>query len=418
MRNDTERSAAGRAGFKGTWGGSRVAALAAALVLAGCSKGESSGGTPGPADAIGPAGPQGPPGPAGPSGADGSPGTQGAQGPSGPAGLDGAVGPAGAVGPQGPAGVAGPQGPAGAVGPQGPAGAAGPQGPAGAPGPAGLTWKSNWSADITYTAGDAVTYLGSSWLAKATSTAVPPATGANWDLVAQAGAIGPAGAQGPAGPQGLQGLTGATGAIGPQGLQGLTGATGATGVVGPQGPQGLTGATGAIGPQGLQGLQGPQGIQGIQGAQGVVLVAEASGGDVTGIPNDTTCAGTGIGNSGMLFIAPTAQVQVGAGQALLASATTSLGGLAGAAASNLSVNVCYAGSDGVVVSDGNFLGSFPGQPLSVGTGTALPLSLTRSFSSLVLAPDAYTVGLCGCIHTLTDQWSIDWSVITVTVVAE
>jgi hypothetical protein len=201
-------------------------------------------------------------------------------------------------------------------------------------------------------------------------------------------------------------LTGATGAIGPQGPQGLPGTTGA---IGPQGPQGLTGATGATGPQGPQGLQG---------AQGVVLMTEASGGDETGIPNDTTCAGTGIGDSGMLFIAPTAQVQVASGQAVLASATTSLGGLAGAAASNLSVNVCYAGSDGAIVSDGNFLGSFPGQPLSVGAGTSLPLSLTRSFSSLVLPPDAYTVGLCGCVHTLADQWSIDWSVLTVTVVAE
>ena len=147
-------------------------------------------------------------------------------------------------------------------------------------------------------------------------------------------------------------------------------------------------------------------------------MTEASGGDETGIPASTTCSGSGIGNSGMAFIAPTAQVLVGPGQGLLATATTSLGGLGGVAASALSVNVCYAGSDGVVVSDGNFLGSFPGQPLSVAAGTALPLSLTRSFSSLVLAPDAYTVGLCGCIHTLTDQWSIDWSVLTVTVVAE
>jgi hypothetical protein len=44
---------------------------------------------------------------------------------------------------------------------------------------------------------------------------------------------------------------------------------------------------------------------------------------------------------------------VGPGQGLIASATTSMGGLGGVAASNLSLNVCYAGTDGLVVSDGS-----------------------------------------------------------------
>jgi len=87
-------------------------------------------------------------------------------------------------------------------------------------------------------------------------------------------------------------------------------------------------------------------------------------------------------------------------------------------ASNLSINLCYQGTDGQLVSDGNFLGSIGAQPLSVAAGTSLPISLTRSYSSLVLAPDTYTVGLCGCITTVTDDWAIDWSVLTVTVVLD
>jgi hypothetical protein len=151
-------------------------------------------------------------------------------------------------------------------------------------------------------------------------------------------------------------------------------------------------------------------------------VTEASGGDILGIPQDEACVGTGVGDSGMAFIAPTAQVEVLPGQGIVANATTTLGGLAGAAASNLSINVCYRTlPDGLLVSDGNFLGSFGFQPISVAAGTSLPISLTRSYSSLVLGTAeaaVYEVGLCGCTHTLTDEWSIDWSVLTVSVVAE
>jgi hypothetical protein len=155
-------------------------------------------------------------------------------------------------------------------------------------------------------------------------------------------------------------------------------------------------------------------------------MTEASGGSAGGVPQNETCAGSGTGDSGMDFIAPTAQVAVLPGQGIVASATTGLGGLGGAAASNLSLNVCYRevtdAGPGLLVSDGNFLGSFGVQPISVGAGTSLPMSLTRSFSGLVLNVPvdgvAYEVGLCGCVHTLTDQWSIDWSALTVSVVSE
>jgi hypothetical protein len=178
------------------------------------------------------------------------------------------------------------------------------------------------------------------------------------------------------------------------------------------------GPAGPIGAQGPPGAQGDQGLQGPPGPASIAVITEASGGDVTGIPKDPGCLGQGVGDSGMLFIAPTAQVIVDAGQGISATATTSMGGFGGAAASNLSLNICYAGSDGLVVTDPNFLGSYGIQPISVAAGMSLPISLTRSFSSLVIPPDTYTVGLCGCIHTNTDEWSIDWSVLTVSVVRE
>jgi hypothetical protein len=235
------------------------------------------------------------------------------------------------------------------------------------------------------------------------------------------GPQGPAGPQGPQGPQGEQGIQGPAGPAGPEGPAGPQGAQGAQGVQGLAGATGATGATGPAGPEGPSGPAGPRGEQGLEGPAGpasIAVMTEASGGDVTGIPQDPGCLGHGVGDSGMLFIAPTAQVVVDAGQGLSATATTSMGGFGGAAASNLSLNICYAGSDGLVVSDPNFLGSYGTQPLSVAAGTSLPVSLTRSFSSLIVPPDTYTVGLCGCVHTNADEWAIDWSVLTVSVVRE
>jgi collagen triple helix repeat protein len=373
---------------------------------------------------------------------DSSSGRGGAPGPIGPTGPAGETGPAGAAGPSGPAGAAGAPGASGTQGPPGAEGAQGPAGPGGAVGPAGLAWRGDWNSTATYAPRDAVAHLGSSWIAKTISTGSEPALGADWDLVAVAGGLGPQGPQGlqgvkgdpgPQGIAGLEGPVGATGPQGPQGLQGLQGLKGDPGLQGIAGLQGLVGATGPQGPQGLkgdpgvqgtpglqgsQGAQGPQGVAGPVGAPSIALTVESSGGDLLGIPNDPSCIGTGTGDSGMEFIAPTALVMVGPSQGLVATATTTLGGLGGVAASNLSLNVCYAGSNGLVVSDGNFLGSFGSQPISVAAGTSPPMSITRSFSSFIVPPDTYTVGLCGCVHTLTDTWSIDWSVVTVSVVQE
>src|SRR6266851_626631 len=114
---------------------------------------------------------------------------------------------------------------------------AGPQGaaaPAGPPGPPGLIWLGAWAINQLYSTGDAVSHLGSSWVANAVNTNSEPAAGnANWALLAQAGVNG---AQGPAGPAGLQGPAGPQGPLGPAGPAGLQGPAGPQGPPGPAGP--------------------------------------------------------------------------------------------------------------------------------------------------------------------------------------
>jgi len=92
----------------------------------------------------------------------------------------------------------------------------------------GLAPRGAWVVSATYLANDLVTYQGSSWRAKHTSTNKPPATNiAYWEKFASKGATGA---------QGLTGVPGPTGAQGPQGP------------TGPQGPQGPAGpSTGAAG---------------------------------------------------------------------------------------------------------------------------------------------------------------------------
>ena len=151
-------------------------------------------GAPGPA---GPGGAVGPVGPAGPQGFLGVPGPQGFLGPQGPQGF---VGPQGSVGPQG---FGGPQG---FIGPQGFAGQPGAAGFPGATGPAGqgFNWRGAWTIGAAYSAYDAVSNQGNSYVALAASSGVIPGSDATkWSLMAQVGtAIGPAGGTGATGPAG------------------------------------------------------------------------------------------------------------------------------------------------------------------------------------------------------------------------
>jgi hypothetical protein len=113
----------------------------------------------------------------------------------------------------------------------------------------GLHWTGPWSPITAYLTHDAVSYLGSSYVALSNNTnSTPPS--ANWDLLAARGVQGPQGDIGPEGPDGPQGT---------QGTQGDLGVQGDAGVPGPQGD---------IGSQGVAGAQGADGAQGTQGAQG------------------------------------------------------------------------------------------------------------------------------------------------------
>jgi hypothetical protein len=95
-------------------------------------------------------------------------------------------------------------------------------------GPA-LTSRGAWDATTQYQVGDLVTVSGSTWIALAPNTDVPPTEGSDWSPVTPA-ATGP---QGPAGPQGPPGPQGPAGPQGPQGLQGLQGPAGPPGLQGP-----------------------------------------------------------------------------------------------------------------------------------------------------------------------------------------
>ncbi len=215
----------------------------------------------------GPAGPIGSAGPAGPTGPQGAQGLQGVAGMPGPMGSPGATGPAGPqgiAGPSGPVGLrfqgaysasqayaagdgvlyggagyvslvsgntgnppdrsgsqwsqfasggAGPVGPAGPSGPSGPVGSPGPVGPAGSPGspgspgPVGVRFRGAWAPTSSYTANDATTFNGSSYLAQTANYSQQP------NLYPTAWAVLAAGGQGPAGPSGPTG-PGATVSVG------------------------------------------------------------------------------------------------------------------------------------------------------------------------------------------------------------
>ena len=117
-------------------------------------------------------------------------------------GDTGATGATGATGPQGPSGPTGPTGAMGPQGPQGSQGEAGPTGPAGPQGAQGLNWRGLWDSTANYVTDDAVSYNGSSWIAKRANNNIIPIEGDDWTVVAQKGDTGASGPQGPPGAAG------------------------------------------------------------------------------------------------------------------------------------------------------------------------------------------------------------------------
>ncbi|WP_280145924.1 BclA C-terminal domain-containing protein [Bacillus amyloliquefaciens] len=184
--------------------------------------------------------------------------------------------------------------------------AAGPTGPTGVTG-AGLQGIVPFDplAAPSYTAGQTVTFNGSSYVANVNSPAGTPGASADYTLLAAAGTAGATGgtgitgATGATGPTGITGVTGATGPTGTTGVTGATGPTGITGATGATGPTGITGVTGATGPTGITGVTGatgPTGITGVTGATGPTGITGATGATgPTGITGVTGATGpTGI----------------------------------------------------------------------------------------------------------------------------
>ncbi|WP_423230222.1 BclA C-terminal domain-containing protein [Bacillus velezensis] len=147
--------------------------------------------------------------------------------------------------------------------------AAGPTGPTGVTG-AGLQGIVPFDplAAAAYTAGQPVTFNGSSYVANVNSPAGTPGASADYTLLAAAGITGATGVTGPTGFTGATGGTGPTGITGAIGETGPTGITGATGVTGPTGITGATGGTGPTGSTGATGVTGPTGSTGATGGTG------------------------------------------------------------------------------------------------------------------------------------------------------
>lgn len=81
-----------------------------------------------------------------------------------------------------------------------------PRGDAGAVGPSGLIYRGTWNTATSYSMRDGVSYSGSSYIALASNTGLPPigfaGSAAAWALLAAQGATGVSGPAGPTGPAG------------------------------------------------------------------------------------------------------------------------------------------------------------------------------------------------------------------------
>ncbi|KOC83131.1 collagen-like protein [Bacillus velezensis] len=170
--------------------------------------------------------------------------------------------------------------------------AAGPTGPTGVTG-AGLQGIVPFDplAAAAYTAGQPVTFNGSSYVANVNSPAGTPGASADYTLLAAAGITG---ATGVTGPTGFTGATGGTGPTGITGAIGETGPTGITGATGVTGPTGITGATGGTGPTGITGATGVTGPTGSTGATGGTGPTGITGTSLTATSGYASNTGGGV----------------------------------------------------------------------------------------------------------------------------
>src|SRR5262249_40355914 len=159
----------------------------------------------------------------------------------------------------------------GATGPQGTTGATGSTGPQGPQGAQGLTWQGFWNRLKSYVAGDAVTYLGSAYVATNTPqdpNCGPPFCPSDWSLLAAQGAEGPRGARGPRACSWRGFWSRLKSYVAGDAVTYLGSAYVATNT--PQDPNCRSPyCPGDWGPQGAKGAAGPPGPPGPQGAQGL-----------------------------------------------------------------------------------------------------------------------------------------------------
>jgi hypothetical protein len=95
----------------------------------------------------------------------------------------------------------------------------------------GITWRGAWSTTLAYRVNDAVSFQGTSYIARLANTGVTPTNTTNWAVLAAKGA---AGATGPAGPAGLAGPAGPAGPAGAAGVSGYERVSGPDVLVAPQ----------------------------------------------------------------------------------------------------------------------------------------------------------------------------------------
>ena len=184
---------------------------------------------------------------------------------TGPAGATGATGAKGAD-----STVPGPKGDKGDTGSIGLQGPQGLKGDKGLKGDTGL--KGEPTRVIIHNTAPSAPVAGDLWFNTVNGQLYAwynDGTSVQWISISKSGPTGPVGPVGPTGltgPQGLKGDKGDTGSVGPQGLQGAQGAQGL------KGDKGDTGAASTVpgpqGPTGLKGATGPQGVKGDKGATG------------------------------------------------------------------------------------------------------------------------------------------------------
>jgi hypothetical protein len=318
----------------------------------------------------------------------GSAGSAGSQGATGATGAAGAPGSTGATGPQGDPGTKGATGATGAAGAFGLQGAPGSMGATGAQ---GLTWLGAWSATTNYTAGDGVSYAGSSYIATGTTITVAPPS-APWSLLAAEGATGATGVTGSTGTTGSNGATGVTGVVGATGVTGATGDTGSSGLAGVKGATGATGATGVSGLDGAKGVTGSTGLAGATGATGSTGATGATG--ATGLAGATGATGT----TGVTGATGTFSGTFSGAASFTGSATFS-----GATALNGATTYTVGAVSGLDLFNASHVGTYP-LVRALGNMSGYYCTAPNSFS---VAPDTYGATFGNIVYTNGGAFFLD-----------